>query len=197
MAKDCLRNGSPTYQSLGLLHKRKRRSAIGEEPLFPIRGREYSCADDSRSGAMRPLLAFLLVAFALAACSNPRPPTGRWEGAYDDGTTFIAARLEIGADGFVRVSAPDVVDPTLQNEADKAQMRQNMAQRLAGGWGEVAPRKMDFDGKTFRKPGGIAPQIEWDPSAKTMTIYAYIGTRPAIRIPLHVVDDFTSDPWAH
>lgn len=145
---------------------------------------------------MRPLLVLLFAAVALAACSIHTPPVGRWQGAYDDGTTFIAARLEIGTDGLVRVSAPDVVDPSLEDESDRAMMRRNMAARLAGGWGEVAPRKMDFDGTTFRKPGGIAPQIDWDPKTKTMTVYAYIGTRPAIRIPLRAVDDFTDDPWS-
>jgi len=146
---------------------------------------------------MRPLLALLFAALVLAACSKNPPPAGRWEGAFDDGTTFVAARLEIEPGGTLRVSAPDVVDPSIANDEDRATMRQNMSQRLAGAWGEVAPRPMDFDGTIFRKPGGIAPQIEWDEKTKAMTLYVYISTRPAIKIPLHPVDDFTDNPWAH
>jgi len=144
---------------------------------------------------MRPLLALLFSVLVLASCSKTPPPVGRWEGAFDDGTTFVAARLEIEPDGTVRVSAPDVVDPSVASEDDKATMRQNMSARLVGGWGEVAPRPMDFDGTTFRKPGGIAPQIDWDAKAKAMTLYVYIGTRPVIKIPLHPVGDFTDNPW--
>ncbi|MEJ0026472.1 MAG: hypothetical protein WDN01_10630 [Rhizomicrobium sp.] len=144
---------------------------------------------------MRPLLALLFAALVLASCARNPPPAGRWEGAFDDGITFVAARLEIGADGGVRVSAPDVVDPSIASEDDRAAMRQNMSARLAGGWGEVAPRPMDFDGTTFRKPGGIAPQIEWNAKTRTMTLYVYIGTQRALKIPLHPVVDFTDNPW--
>ena len=144
---------------------------------------------------MRPLLALMACAFLLAACSKPVPPAGRWEGTYESGDTFIAARLEIEADRQVRISAPDVTDSGVASEEDRAQMRQNMASRLAGGWSEVAPRPMDFDGTTFRKPGGIAPQIDWDAQSKVMTLYVYIGTRPVIKIPLHPVGDFSDNPW--
>ena len=146
---------------------------------------------------MRPLLALLVCTLLLAACSRPAPPTGRWEGTYESGDTFIAARLEIATAGQVRVSAPDITDGSVASEEDRAQMRQNMAARLAGGWGEIAPRPMDFDGTTFRKPGGIAPQIEWDAASKTMTLYVYLGTHPAIKLPLKPVGDFSDDPWPH
>ncbi|HEY0106451.1 MAG TPA: hypothetical protein VGB91_10235 [Rhizomicrobium sp.] len=144
---------------------------------------------------MRAWLALLFVALTLASCSKPAPPAGRWEGTYEDADTFIAARLEIGTDGGVRISAPDVTDSTISGDDDRVQMRQNMAARLAGSWGEVAPRAMDFDGTTFRKPGGIAPQIEWDAQGKTMTLYVYLGTRRAIKIPLRPVGDFSDNPW--
>jgi hypothetical protein len=144
---------------------------------------------------MRPFLALLVCALLLAACSKPAPPTGRWEGTYESGDTFIAARLEIGAGGMVRISAPDVTDAGIASDEDRIQMRQNMAARLAGSWGEVAPRPMEFDGTTFRKPGGIAHQIDWDTGAKAMTLYVYLGTRPTIKIPLKPVDDFSDDPW--
>ncbi|MEI9888929.1 MAG: hypothetical protein WDN08_20995 [Rhizomicrobium sp.] len=144
---------------------------------------------------MRPLLVLMLSALLLASCSKPAPPAGRWEGTYESSDIFIAVRLEIAAAGRVRVSAPDVTDAGVATEEDRIQMRQNMAARLAGGWGEIAPRPMDFDGTTFRRPGGIAPQIEWDAAAKTMTLFVYLGTRPVIKVPLKPVGDFSDDPW--
>ncbi|MBL6853570.1 MAG: hypothetical protein ISS15_00165 [Alphaproteobacteria bacterium] len=144
---------------------------------------------------MRTILALLLVAVALAGCSKPQPPQGRWEGAFDDGSTFIAARMEIGADEMVSVMAPDVTDVTLNSRDDQLQMRETMAQRLAGAWGAVVPRKMDFDGTTFRKPNGIAPQAEWDRASNSMTLYVYIGTRPVIKMMLRPVSEFSENPW--
>ncbi len=146
---------------------------------------------------MRPLLALVLGALLLASCSKAPPPVGRWEGTYESGDTFVAARLEIAPGAQVRVSAPDITDGSIASEDDRVTMRQNMAARLAGGWGEIAPRPMDFDGTTFRKPGGIAPQIEWDTASKTMTLYVYLGTQPALKIPLKPVGDFSDDPWPH
>jgi hypothetical protein len=144
---------------------------------------------------MRTWFTLLFTALVLASCSKTPEPTGRWEGTYEDGTTYIAARLEITPDGMVRISAPDVIDPTIDSEDGRAEMRQNMAARLAGAWGEVVPRKLDFDGTTFRKPGGIAPQIDWDAKNKAMMLYVYIGTQPAIKIPLRPVQEFSDNPW--
>jgi hypothetical protein len=144
---------------------------------------------------MRTILALLLVAVALAACSRPQPPQGRWEGGWDNGATFIAARMEIGPDGLVRVSAPDVTDESAVSQDDRLAMRETMSARLAGAWGEIAPRKMDFDGTTFRKPNGIAPQADWDKASNVMTLYVYIGTQPAIKVPLRPVNDFSENPW--
>ena len=146
---------------------------------------------------MRPFLALMFGVLLLSGCSKPAPPTGRWEGTYESGNTFVAARLEILTAGQIRVSAPDVTDDSVASEDDRAAMRQNMSARLSGGWGEIAPRPMDFDGTTFRKPGGFAPQIDWDANSKTMTLYVYLGTHPAIKIPLHAVGDFSDDPWTH
>jgi hypothetical protein len=146
---------------------------------------------------MRTILALLMAAVVLAGCSKPAPPQGRWEGAYDDGATFIAARMEIDADGLVRVSAPDVTNEQVGTKDDQLMMRETMAQRLAGAWGEVVPRRMDFDGTTFRKPNGIAPQAEWDKASNTMTLYVYIGTRPVIKMMLRPVDAFSDNPWLH
>ena len=67
--------------------------------------------------------------------------------------------------------------------------------RLSGAWGEVVPRRMDFDGTTFRKPNGIAPQAEWDKASNMMTLYVYIGTRPVIKMMLRPVSTFSDNPW--
>jgi len=153
----------------------------------PIRG----------NAAMRALLAVMFGALLLAACSKPTPPVGRWEGTYESDGTFIAARLELAPHAQVRISAPDVTDPSITNEPDRAAMRQNMADRLAGAWGEVEARPMDFDGTTFRKPNGFAPQIEWNSASNMMTLYVYLGARPALHIPLNPVSEFSADPWPH
>ena len=52
------------------------------------------------------VLAFL----ALTACSKPHPPQGKWEGGYSNNGTLVAARVEITADGLIKVSAPDITD---------------------------------------------------------------------------------------
>ena len=142
---------------------------------------------------MRFAVPALLTALALFACSHPAPPTGRWEGAYETDDTMIAARLEIAADGQVRVSAPDLLDIGSASAGDRPAMRSKLAADLAAAWGDVAPRPMDFDGKTFRKPGGIAPQMIW--KSGRMALVVYIGTRPGIHIAMRKVDDFSDDPF--
>jgi hypothetical protein len=143
---------------------------------------------------MRQILALLFGVLLLASCSKTPPPEGRWEGTYDAGQTFVAARVEI-ASGQVRISVPDVTDAGVVSDDDRVQMRENMSARLAGGWGDVAPRPMDFDGATFHKPGGIAPQMDYDPKTNVLTLYVYLGTQPALRIPLHPVANFSDNPW--
>jgi hypothetical protein len=59
----------------------------------------------------------------------------------------------------------------------------------------VAPRPFDFDGTTFRKPGGIAPQMVWDKASNQMTLELYIGADPALPVPLRPVDAFHDSPW--
>ena len=145
---------------------------------------------------MARYLAALFVTLALCACSqNQQPPQGRWEGTYETDDTMIAARVEVTADGQVRVSAPDLLNIGGSNDDDRKAMRQQLADGLAGGWGSVAARPFDFDGHTFRKPGGIAPQMQWDPDKKQMTLVVYLGVQPAVDIPLHQVDDFSDNPW--
>lgn len=141
---------------------------------------------------MRHLLLALLSVLALASCSHPKPPAGRWEGAYDADGTMIAARLEIGMDGQVRVSAPDLLDI---GPDDHDAARERLAADLESEWDQVAPRKMDFDGETFRKPGGIAPQMVWKAGNKQMFLVVYLGTRPSFRIPMRAVSDFSENPF--
>jgi hypothetical protein len=135
------------------------------------------------------------MAVGLAACSKPSPPVGRWEGGYSAGGTLVAARVEIGADGLVRVSAPDVTNLQNAKPEQLQQQRDTLAADLASAWDGVAPRPFDFDGKTFRKPGGIAPQMVWDKDSNQMTLELYIGSDPALAVPLRPVDAFHDSPW--
>jgi hypothetical protein len=149
---------------------------------------------------MRTIFAafFAIVCLAgLSACSHAAPPVGRWEGVYDTNDTIIAARIEITAKGDIYLSAPDVTGIGASSSEDRAAIRQKLADGLNDSWGNVVPRQMDFDGKTFRKPGGIAPQMEWDSSTNTMTLILYLGAAPALNIPLSPVKDFSPDPFSH
>jgi hypothetical protein len=137
------------------------------------------------------VLAFL----ALAACSKPSPPQGKWEGGYDGNGTLVAARVEIGADGQVKISAPDLTNIQNTRPEQLQQMRERLAADLATAWDTVAPRPFDFDGSVFRKPGGVAPQMEWDKDSNQMTLEIYIGANAALPIPLRPVDAFHDDPW--
>jgi hypothetical protein len=145
---------------------------------------------------MARLAILLLVSLVVVACSKPSPPAGRWMAHYESAGTMVDARLEIAANGLVRVSALDLTDIQVNSDEDRIALHGRLANDLSEGWGEVAPRPMDFDGKVFRKPGGFAHQMEWDPNTKQMKLVFYFGTQHSISIPMHPVDDFTSDPWA-
>jgi hypothetical protein len=75
------------------------------------------------------------------------------------------------------------------------QARERLAADLATAWDSVGARPLDFDGKTFRKPAGIAPQMVWDKSTNEMTLELYIGANPALPVPLRPVDSFHDNPW--
>ena len=137
----------------------------------------------------------VLLCAVLAACSKPQPPVGRWEGGYMTDGTLVAARVEIGPGGLVRISAPDITGAQGARPEQLEQMRARLAAALAGGWDTVAPRRFDFDGKTFRKPGGVAPQMVWDKRTGQMTLQLYIGANPALPVPLRPVPAFHDDPW--
>ncbi len=137
----------------------------------------------------------LMLLAVLSACSKPAPPQGKWEGGYVGNGTVVAARVEIGADGLVRVSAPDLTNLANAKPQILQQSEDSLAADLATGWDGIAPRPFDFDGTTFRKPGGIAPQMVWDKASNQMTLELFIGTNPALPVPLRPVDSFHDSPW--
>jgi len=137
------------------------------------------------------LLAFLL----LAACAKHAPPTGRWEGGYDGNGILVAARVEIGPNGMVKVSAPDITNADAAKPEQTQEMRARLAADLSTAWDGVQARPFDFDGSTFRKPGGVAPQMVWDKNSNQMTLEIYIGANPALPVPLRSVADFHDNPW--
>ncbi len=141
---------------------------------------------------MRKLV--LLLALALAACFKPAPPIGKWEGGTTIGGIMVAARVEIDQSGLVKLSAPDITN-AIGPEEQLAQMRQRLAADLAGAWDGVKARQFDFDGKTFRKPGGYAPQMVWDKDANQLTLELYIGAKPALPVTLRPVTIFHDNPW--
>src|SRR5712675_2271692 len=137
------------------------------------------------------LPALLIV---LTACSKSAPPAGKWERGYEGGGDVVAARVEILPSGQVKVMAPDYTN-AVGSRAQINELRARLAADLANGWSDVTPRSFDFDGKTFRKPGGFAPQMVWDKSTNQMTLELFIGARPALPIPLRPVDDFHDNPF--
>lgn len=132
---------------------------------------------------------------AALACSPSKPPVGRWEGTYESADTMIVARLEIDKDGAIYISAPDALDVAASSEAERVRIRQRLAAGLAQAWDSTPPHRFDFDGRIFRNPGGIAPQMEWNPDTADMRLIIYPGTRPVIRIKMHAVRAFSADPW--
>jgi hypothetical protein len=120
---------------------------------------------------------------------------GKWEGGTDTNGTIVVARVEIGAGGLVRVSAPDITNlagarpETLLNE------RARLQAELVNAWDDVKPRPFDFDGKTFRKPGGVAPQMVWNKDTNQMTLQLYIGANPALPVVLRPVTEFHDSPF--
>lgn len=137
----------------------------------------------------------VLLPLALAGCGKPTPPIGKWEGATQQGGTIVVARVEILPSGMVRIMAPNITGVT--GPAPRfEQMRARLSAELATNWDTVSPRPFDFDGKTFRKPGGVAPQMVWDKDTNQMTIMLYIGTRPAFPVLLRPVNIFHDSPWA-
>lgn len=128
-------------------------------------------------------------------CGPSAPPSGRWQGAYESADVMVVTRLEIDSKGTVYLSAPDATDIGGASAEDRTAIKQRLTEGLSIAWAETEPRRLEFDGRVFRKPGGVAPQLEWDPDAKQMTAVVYLGMRDAIRVPLHPVKDFSANPW--
>ena len=143
---------------------------------------------------MRFAAVFLAALVAVSACSKPTPPVGKWEGGTESGGTLVVARVEILPNGQVKIMAPDITNVMGPRERID-QLRARLSADLTNGWSEVQPRSFEFDGKTFRKPGGNAPQMVWDKSSNHMTLQLYIGARPAFPVPLRPVDDFHDNPF--
>ena len=136
----------------------------------------------------------LLLVAVLAGCSKPSPPVGKWEGGTTIGGTMVAARVEIDPSGQVKLSAPDITN-AIGPEDQLDRMRQRLAADLAGAWDGVTARQFDFDGTTFRKPGGYAPQMIWDKASNQLTLELYIGANPALPVVLRPVTMFHDNPW--
>lgn len=138
----------------------------------------------------------LLTGLLLVACSGkPQPPTGRWVGNFESPSVMVDAWLEVQSDGSVRICAPDILDGGTPSDEDRAAMHSRLVADLTDAWGEVQLRHYDFDGRVFRKPGGFAPQMEWDPKRQKMRLVFYFGMQRSIRIDMRSVKDFSEDPW--
>jgi hypothetical protein len=149
---------------------------------------------------MRAYVVAFVAGFCLLsvlACSGSKaPPVGRWEGAYEAQDVMVAVRLEISNKGEIYLSAPNASDIAGAAVEERPAIRARLADELAQSWSMVQPRPMDFDGRVFRKPGGIAPQMEWNPQSGQMTVVLYFGARAALRVPLRAVSEFSIDPWS-
>ena len=141
--------------------------------------------------ALHLLMAFAVL--AVAACSKPTPPAGKWEGGTERGGVLVVARVEILPSGLVRVMAPDITNAAPEQIAG---LRERLAADLVNGWADVAPREMEFDGKTFRWPDKIAPQMVWDKTTNQMTLQLYFGANRALPVILRPVDGFHDNPFA-
>ncbi len=145
---------------------------------------------------MRRFAILLIAVFVLAGCSKSHQvPSGRWIGHYESSSVMVVAWLEITPDGDVRVSAPDILDPGEPSDELRETAHKRLADELYDGWGSVPSRRYEFNGHIFRKPGGFAPQMEWNPGTKQMKVVFYFGMQRSIRITMTPVKDFTEDPW--
>jgi hypothetical protein len=145
---------------------------------------------------MRRFAILLMVALALAACSKQHvPPAGRWIGHFESPSVMVVAWLEISPSGDVRVSAPDYLDIGEPTAEVRDAAHKKLSSQLSDDWGAVQPRHYDFDGHTFRKQGGVAPQMEWNPKTQQMKLVFYFGMQRSMHIPMTPVKEFTEDSW--
>jgi len=180
----------------------KRRKRVGKKKEKP-NSSERNAVENSRQRTSRCLMrhssqivaVLAVLGVALAACSNnPRPPVGRWQGAYEDPNLIVVARLEIDSSGVVRISAPNaILDSAPMSKKERADLHKSLDASLAQSWSSIGPLPLEFDGHIFHKPGGVAPQLEWDDAAKKMVLVFYSGNRASVHVPLDSVGDFSSD----
>lgn len=137
-------------------------------------------------------IAFLFCVCVTAACSGQsQPPVGRWQGTFEDSRLILVVRLEIDPKGAVRVSAPNAIGAfDSMAEEERAALRARLIGEASKTWAAVGPMPLEFDGKEFHKPGGVAPQLVWDAGGKRMTMIYYSGNRASIRVPLDAVGAF-------
>jgi hypothetical protein len=138
------------------------------------------------------LLSLAAAALLLCGCADPKPPVGRWQGVYEGDDMMVAARMEVRPDGSIFISAPDALSNTFATMApeDRESVREKLVASLERSWPSVEPRAFKFDGKTFRKPDGVAPQMEWDAKTHGMVVIVYSGTHASVRVPLAPVEQF-------
>ncbi len=138
----------------------------------------------------------LMVGLLAVGCSREHePPTGRWIGHYESPSVMVVAWLEILPGGDVRVSAPDLLDPGDLTDEQRQEAHKRLANDLFDSWGDVKLRRYEFNGHVFRKLGGVAPQMEWDPQTRQMKLVFYFGMQRSMRIPMTPVKDFNEEPW--
>jgi hypothetical protein len=136
------------------------------------------------------LSASLAAALLFSACARTPAPTGKWEGFYEDEGLAVAVRLEIDNAGIVRVSAPNAIIENKPSQAERSEIRADLVLKLDRSWPSVRPLPLEFDGEAFRKPGGVAPQLEWDAKNARMTMIYYSPSRPSVRVRLEAVEEF-------
>lgn len=145
---------------------------------------------------MRRFAILLIAGLVLAGCSKShQPPNGRWIGHFESSAVMVVAWLEISPSGDVKVSAPDFLDPGDLNDDQRAMAHRRLANQVYDDWGSIQPRRYDFDGHIFRKPGGVAPQMEWNGLTHQMKLVFYFGMQRSMRITMTPVKEFTDDPW--
>ena len=142
------------------------------------------------------LIGLLSCGLFISGCSEShKPPSGRWIGHLDSPAVMVDAWLEITPNGDVKVSAPDILDPGEPTDEQREAAHKRLANQVYDDWGSVHARHYEFDGHTFRKPGGVAPQMEWDPSSQKMKLVFYFAMQRSIRIAMSEVKDFNQDTW--
>ena len=99
--------------------------------------------------------AAALALLVLTACSKPQPPQGRWEGGYDSNGTVVAARVEITAEGLVKLSAPDITNMQDAKPERLQRVREELAADLVTAWDTVAARPVRFRWQDIPQAGRI------------------------------------------